>query len=65
MATPPGGAALRWLTFMAGLVMSATALGSIPSAPRVGKLADRMKHWIVIAGSMALAACLLVPRADA
>jgi MFS family permease len=51
------------VTFVAGLVMSAAALGSIVSASRVGKLADRMNHWIVIAGSMALAACLPVPQA--
>jgi MFS family permease len=51
------------VTFVAGLVMSAAALGSILSASRVGKLADRMNHWTVIAGCMALAACLLVPQA--
>ena len=51
------------VTFVAGLVMSAAALGSIVSASRLGKLADQMNHWIVIAGSMALAACLLVPQA--
>jgi MFS family permease len=51
------------VTFVAGLVMSAAALGSIVSASRIGKLADRMNHWIVIAGSMAVAACLLVPQA--
>ena len=32
------------LTFMAGLVMSATALGSIISAIKLGKLADRTGH---------------------
>jgi MFS family permease len=51
------------VTFVAGLVMSAAALGSILSASHLGKLADRINHWIVIAGSMALAACLLVPQA--
>lgn len=51
------------VTFVAGLVMSAAALGGIVSASRLGKLADRMNHWIVIAGGMALAACLLVPQA--
>jgi len=51
------------VTFVAGLVMSAAALGSIVSASPIGKLADRTNHWIVIAGSMAFAACLLVPQA--
>jgi MFS family permease len=51
------------LTLVAGIVMSATALGSILSASRLGRLADRMNHWIVIAISMAVAACLLVPQA--
>jgi MFS family permease len=51
------------VTFVAGLVMSAAALGSVVSASPVGKLADRTNHWIVIAGSMALAARLLVPQA--
>ncbi|MCB8877272.1 MFS transporter, partial [Acidisoma silvae] len=35
------------LTFMAGLVMSAAALGSIISASRLGKLADRIGHTTV------------------
>jgi MFS family permease len=51
------------VTFVAGLVMSAAALGSILSASHLGKLADRINHWVVIAGSMALAACLLLPQA--
>ena len=35
---------------VAGLVMSAAALGSILSASRLGKLADRIGHWNVIVG---------------
>lgn len=51
------------LTLMAGLVMSATALGSILSASRLGKLADRVGHWPVVAACLALAALLLIPQA--
>jgi hypothetical protein len=40
---------VRGSTFVAGLVMFAAALGSIVTASRLGKLADRMNHWIVIA----------------
>jgi MFS family permease len=38
-----------WVTMIAGVVMSAAALGSILSASRLGKLADRIGHWPVIA----------------
>lgn len=51
------------VTMTAGLVMSATALGSILSASRLGKLADRIGHWPVIAGALAFAALLLIPQA--
>lgn len=51
------------VTFVAGLVMSAAALGSILSASRLGKLADRMGHWNVIIASLALSAVLLIPQA--
>ena len=47
------------VTIVAGLVMSAAALGSIISASRLGKLADRIGHWTVIVG------CLLVCAAAA
>src|ERR1700758_1660123 len=33
------------VTFIAGLVMSAAALGAILSATHLGKLADRVGHW--------------------
>ena len=39
-----------------GLVMSAAALGTILSASRLGKLADRIGHWKVIIGCLAVAA---------
>jgi MFS family permease len=48
---------------MAGFVMSAAALGSILSAARLGKLADRVGHWNVIIGCLAVSAVLLVPQA--
>ena len=51
------------VTFVAGLIMSATALGSILSASRLGKLADRLGHWNVIIGCLAVSAVLLVPQA--
>ncbi|UFH51324.1 MFS transporter [Pseudomonas sp. KNUC1026] len=50
------------LTLMAGLAMSATALGSILAAPRVGKLADRVGHWKVVAACLLLAAATVVPQ---
>ncbi len=51
------------VTFVAGLVMSAAALGSILSASYLGKLADRMGHWNVIIGCLAVAGILLIPQA--
>ncbi|RAU41508.1 MULTISPECIES: MFS transporter [unclassified Pseudomonas] len=51
------------VTFMAGLVMSATALASVLSASRIGKLADRVGHRKVVIGCLVTAAVLLVPQA--
>ncbi len=51
------------VTMISGVVMSAAALGSILSASRLGKLADRIGHWPVIAGALAVAAVLLIPQA--
>jgi len=51
------------VTMMAGLVMSAAALGSILSASRLGKLADRVGHWNVIVVCLAVSALLLIPQA--
>jgi MFS family permease len=51
------------VTIVAGLVMSAAALGSIISASRLGKLADRIGHWTVIIGCLLVCAVLLVPQA--
>jgi MFS family permease len=51
------------VTIVAGLVMSAAALGSILSASRLGKVADRVGHWTVIVGCLLASAALLVPQA--
>jgi MFS family permease len=51
------------ITMVAGVVMSAAALGSILSASRLGKLADRIGHWNVIVAALALSALLLIPQA--
>jgi MFS family permease len=51
------------VTFVAGVVMSAAALGSILSASQLGRLADRVGHWSVITASLAVSALLLIPQA--
>ncbi len=51
------------VTVVAGMVMSAAALGSILSASWLGKLADRIGHWTVIIGCLLVCAGLLIPQA--
>jgi MFS family permease len=51
------------VTLIAGLVMSAAALGSILSSSYLGKLADRVGHWNVIIVCLAISAVLLIPQA--
>jgi MFS family permease len=51
------------VTFIAGVVMSVAALGSILSASQLGKLADSVGHWAVITSSLAVSALLLIPQA--
>jgi MFS family permease len=51
------------LTLISGIVMSAAALGSILSASRLGRLADRIGHWNVIIGALMVSAFLLIPQA--
>jgi MFS family permease len=51
------------VTMVAGLVMAAAALGSILSASRLGKLADRVGHWNVVIGCLGVSALLLIPQA--
>jgi MFS family permease len=51
------------VTLVSGLVMSAAALGSILSASRLGKLADRAGHWNVVVGGLLVSALFLLPQA--
>ena len=51
------------ITLMAGVVMSAAALGSILSAAWLGRLADRIGHWRVLIAGLLVAALLLIPQA--
>ena len=51
------------VTIVSGVVMSAAALGSIISASRLGKLADKVGHWTVIIGCLLASAGLLIPQA--
>ena len=53
----------RRVTLVAGVVMSACALGSILSASWLGKLADRVGHWNVLVGGLVASALLLIPQA--
>jgi MFS family permease len=51
------------VTFVSGLAMASAALGSILSASRLGKYADRVGHWNVLIGCMVVSAVLLIPQA--
>ncbi|HEX3937721.1 MAG TPA: MFS transporter [Xanthobacteraceae bacterium] len=51
------------VTMVSGVVMSAAALGSILSASRLGKLADRVGHWRVLIAALAVSALVLIPQA--
>jgi MFS family permease len=51
------------ITFVAGVVMSAGALGSILSSSHLGRLADRIGHWRLVVTSLAVGAALLIPQA--
>ncbi|MEI9422182.1 MFS transporter [Mesorhizobium sp. Cs1299R1N1] len=51
------------VTLVAGVVMSAAALGTILSASWLGKLADRIGHWNVVVAALAVSALLLIPQA--
>ncbi|SAL74968.1 major facilitator transporter [Caballeronia arvi] len=50
------------ITLVAGVVMSAAALGSVLAAPRIGRLADRVGAPKVIVGCLALCGVLLIPQ---
>ena len=49
--------------WMAGIVMSATALGSMLSASHLGRLADRVGHWPIVIACLAVAALLVALQA--
>jgi MFS family permease len=51
------------VALMAGLVMSAAALGSILAAPRIGRLADRVGHLKIVIVCLTAGALLLLPQA--
>ena len=51
------------VTIVSGIAMSAAALGSILSASRLGRIADRSGHWRVMIGALAVSALLLIPQA--
>lgn len=51
------------VVFDAGLVMAASAVGSILAAPWLGRLADRVGPWRVITACLLTCAGLLVPQA--
>jgi len=53
----------RKVTLVAGLAMSAAALGSVLSASWLGRLADRIGHPAVIIMALSAAAVLLLPQA--
>jgi len=53
------------VVLISGLVMAATAFGSMLAAPRVGKLADRVGTWRVIIVCLLVTAALLIPQAFA
>ncbi len=51
------------VVFTSGLVMAASAVGSIIAAPHLGRLADRRGHWRLIVSCLAGCAVLLIPQA--
>ncbi|TWE12141.1 putative MFS family arabinose efflux permease [Rudaeicoccus suwonensis] len=55
----------RHASMGAGIVMSLGALGSIVSAPRLGRLADRVGHGRVIIGCLLVAGVCLLAQAAA
>lgn len=50
------------MTSVAGLAMSAAALGSIISATYLGKVADRIGYGVIMIAALSVAAVLLIPR---
>ncbi|RNI23177.1 MFS transporter [Flexivirga caeni] len=52
-------------SFAAGAIMALGAAGSIVSAPRLGRLGDRIGHLTVIVGSLTIAGLLLLAQSAA
>ena len=53
------------VVLISGMVMAATAFGSILAAPRVGRFADRVGTWQVIIVCLVASGALLIPQAYA
>jgi MFS family permease len=53
------------VVLISGLVMAATAFGSVLAAPRIGRLADRVGTWQVIIVCLLVTGALLIPQAFA
>ena len=51
------------VTAVSGVVMATGALGSILSASRLGRLADRVGHWNVVVVGLLVSGVLLLPQA--
>jgi MFS family permease len=51
------------VVFTSGVVMAASAVGSVLAAPRLGRLADRIGPWNLVIGSLAVCGALLIPQA--
>lgn len=51
------------ITLVAGLAMSAAALGSILSSSRLGRIGDKVGHHRVVVSALVAAAILLIPQA--
>ena len=55
--------AFTGVVLTAGIVMAASAFGSILAAPRLGRLADRVGTWPIIIACLLVTGALLIPQA--
>jgi MFS family permease len=53
------------VVLISGMVMAATAFGSMLAAPRIGRIADRVGTWHVIIVCLLVTGALLIPQAYA
>jgi MFS family permease len=51
------------VVFTSGLVMAASAVGSVAAAPRLGRLGDRIGYWKLIILCLICCGLLLIPQA--